>query len=94
MLHSDCCQFGAIQQLNIRATMCRLSGISELLPLRWHPESVPAMPMCVPPLGLSTSCGVVGLRLLLVAVKKTPHQIVREPMGSRYDKSSVVRYEP
>ena len=49
MLHSDGCQSGMIQQLNTSPTMFRLSGISELALLRWHPESVPAMPIALPP---------------------------------------------
>lgn len=49
ILYADCGQSGMIQQLNISPTMLRLSGISELVLLRWHPELVPALPIALPP---------------------------------------------
>jgi len=52
LLYADCCRDGLIQQPNTSSTMCRLSGVSGLFLLRWLSRIVPAMPMCVSPLGV------------------------------------------
>ena len=54
--HADDCR-RSIQQLNTSPTMLRLSGVSELALLRRHPESIPALPIALPPWA-NTSCGV------------------------------------
>ena len=55
--------------------MLRLSGVSELALLRWHPESIPAMPIALPPWA-NTSCGVEDSVSYSYLVNKNPHQIV------------------
>jgi hypothetical protein len=87
----------SIQQPCISPTMFRPSGISELAPLRRHPESVPAVPMCVSPLGLSTGAGwsvCVSSRSTLTAfIKNSPPRCPKYLTGSvqkcKYDFTSL-----
>lgn len=71
----------SIQQPCISPTMFRPSGVSELAPLRRHPESVPALPMCVSPLGVSPSCGWRIASLTRIVKRKIPRRIVRVTFG-------------
>lgn len=57
MLHADGGQSGMIQQPITSPTMNRPSGISELVPLRRHPESVPAVPIALPPWAINRASG-------------------------------------
>ena len=82
-----------IQQLDIIPTMCRLSGLSELVPLRWHPESVPAIAHLRYPLGRLRVAGWRIASLTRSLVNKNPHQQVRATDGDSGSKT-YIGYEP
>ena len=89
MLYADGGQFGTIQQPCTSPTVVRLSGLSELVPLRWHPESVPAMPMCVSPLGGLRAAGWRIASLARSGELKSPTGKFGQPIGLVMKSTSI-----